>query len=167
VALPEELQNAPVWEKGRYFEEFEVGDVLHHHWGRTFTQADHTIFSAVTLSYQPVYFNAELAEERGQAGIVQPMLVFCTVLGLSVEDLSEKGGAFLGVDNLVYRRPVRIGETVLSRSEVMNVRASASRPQQGIVTWHTWGYVAGDTGRDDVVIEFDRANLLPRRDPPP
>lgn len=162
MPLPPELVNAPIREKGRYFEDFEVGQILPHHWGRTFTETDNLIFASVTLSYHPIYFNAQYAAAAGRSGVVHPMMVFCTVLGLSVEDLSEKGGAFLGVDDLVYRRPVLIGETVLARSEVLAVRASESRPAQGIVRWHTEAYVPGPDG-DEVVLDFDRANLLPRR----
>lgn len=163
MPLPPELVNAPVREKGRYFEDFEVGQLLAHHWGRTFTETDNLIFAAVTLSYHPIYFNAQYAAQQGRSSTVHPMMAFCTVLGLSVEDLSEKGGAFLGVDDLVFRRPILIGETVLARSEVLAVRASASRPQQGIVRWHTQAYVADAEG-EEVVLEFDRANLLPRRE---
>lgn len=162
MPLPDELVNAPVREKGRYFEDFVVGQVLHHHWGRTFTETDNLIFSSVTLSYHPVHFNAQYAAAVGRGDEVNPMMVFCTVLGLSVEDLSEKGGAFLGVDDLVYRRPVLIGETVQARSEVLDVRASSSRPSQGIVRWHTSAFIAGPDG-EEVVLDYDRANLLPKR----
>ena len=162
MSLPEELVDAPVWEKCRYFDDFEVGEVIHHHWGRSFTETDNKIFASVTLSYHPVYFNAAYAEEHGQADTVHPMLLFCTVLGLTVEDLSEAGGAFLGVDELVFHRPVRLGESVLTRSEVLEVRESRSRPEQGIVRWHTQGYVQGGDGVE-VVVEYDRANLLPKR----
>jgi itaconyl-CoA hydratase len=162
VPLPPELVDAPIWEKGRYFEDFELGQILEHHWGRTFTETDNLIFASVTLSYHPAIFNRTYAEAHGRTDTVHPMLLFCTVLGLSVEDLSEKGGAFLGVDDLVYHRPVALGETVLARSEVLDVRASRSRPTQGIVRWHSQGYVHGPDG-DEVVVEYDRANLLPRR----
>lgn len=162
MTLPPELHDAPVWERGSYFEDFEEGQVLHHHWGRTFTETDVMIFSSVTLSYHPATFNHAYATRHGLGATVPAMLLFCTVLGLSVEDLSEKGGAFLGVDSLVHHRPVRLGETVLARSEVIDVRASRSRPTQGIVRWHTQGFVEAPNG-EEVVIEYDRANLLPRR----
>ena len=38
--------------------------------------------------------------------VVDPLLVLCTVIGLSVEDLSEAGGPFLGVEDVEFLRPV-------------------------------------------------------------
>jgi len=75
--------------KGNLFEGFQVGQVFQHHWGRTLNQSDNTLFSTLTLSYNPLYFNAPYARAHGHpAPVVNPMLVFLTVFGLSVEDLS-------------------------------------------------------------------------------
>jgi itaconyl-CoA hydratase len=163
MPLPAELVDAPVWEKGRFVEDFEVGAVLDHHWGRTFTTTDNALFVSATLAYHPRYVNAAYRASVGAAETVHPMMVFCSVLGLSVEDLSEKGGAFLGVDDLVHHRPVDVGETVFARSEVLEVRDSRSRPTQGIVRWRTEGYVRDAEGREEPVVSYERANLLPRR----
>ena len=57
----------------------------------------------------------------------------------SVEDLSEAGGLFLGVDDLKFHRTVYPGETLIARSTVLDKRESPSRPESGIVTWHTEG----------------------------
>ena len=70
------------------------------------------------------------------------MLVLCTVVGMSVEDLSEYGGAFLGVEDCTFHRPVYPGDTLTARSTVAAARPSNSRPG-GIVTWHTEGYRPG------------------------
>ncbi|MEA2679236.1 MAG: itaconyl-CoA hydratase, partial [Candidatus Binataceae bacterium] len=79
--------------KGNLFEDFHVGRVFEHHWGRTLNDGDNTLFSTLTLSYNPLYFNAPYARAHGHRQIVvNPMLVFLTVFGLSVEDLSEAGG---------------------------------------------------------------------------
>lgn len=83
------------------------------------------------------------------------MLVFCTVFGLSVEDLSEQSSAFLGLDRLRFHGRVHPGDTLRARSTVLDRRPSRSRPA-GIVTWHTTGV----NQRDDTVIEFDRSNLF-------
>ena len=91
--------------------------------------------------------------------MANPLLVFGTVFGLSVEDLSEKGGLFLGVDDLTYTRDVHPGETLTARSEVTATRPSASHPRHGIVTWRTQGFGA----RGELVVEFTRSNLVIRR----
>ena len=149
------------WPKGRHYEEFAVGDVLRHHWGRTLLESDNATFSSLTLSYHPTYLNRPYALAMGHDDLVaNPMLVFLTVFGMSVQDLSESGGAFLGVDDLVHHRPVLVGETLTARSTVTAVKDSASRPHQGIVTWHTEGL-----SDDDRVIDFHRTNLIARHTP--
>ncbi len=148
--------------KGRYFEDFEVGARYVHHWGRTLTEADNMLFTTLTLHYNPIYFNVELARAAGHAGLVVcPMLVFSLVFGLSVEDLSESGGAFLSVDDLRYGAVVHPGDTLYASSTVIDLRSSSSRPDMGIARWHTNGV----NQRDEMVIDFVRTNLVMRRKP--
>ena len=109
--------------KGHTFEQFHPGDVFRHHWGRTLTEADNTIFTTTTLAYNPLYFNTEAARAAGHPSVViNPMLVLCTVVGLSVEDLSEAGGPFLGVDELTFHRAVYPGDNVTAESTVVSAR---------------------------------------------
>ena len=105
------------WPKGNHYEDFELGRVFKHHWGRTITESETTLFSTLTLSFNPLYFNREFARAHGHADIVvNPHLVFNIVLGLSVQDLSEIGGPFLGVHDLAYDRPVYPGTTITASS---------------------------------------------------
>jgi itaconyl-CoA hydratase len=153
-------QRAVLLEKGNYFDDFEVGHELAHHWGRTVTQSDNLVFNSLTLNYNPLYLNADYARDRGHPReVINPYLVFLVVFGLSVEDLSEKGGAFLGVENLVFHRHAYDGDTVYARSTVTALRPSGSRPDHGIATWHT----VATTRDGDVFLEFTRTNLIPRR----
>lgn len=151
---------AVVRERGHWYEDFEVGREFEHHWGRTINAADNSLFTTLTLHFNPLYFNAEYARELGHAREqVNPMLVFTTVFGLSVEDLSENGGAFLGVDDLAYHKPVYPGDTLVARSTVHALRPSSKDPQRGICTWHTRGY----NQHGDLVVDFKRANFVVRR----
>ena len=84
------------------------------------------------------------------------MLVLCTVVGLSVEDLSEAGGPFLGVDECAFHRPVYPGDTLSASSTVVSARESESRPQFGIVTWRT----EGRNQRGELVVDYRRSNLV-------
>lgn len=148
------------WSKGNQFEDFKLQQVFDHHWGRTINEGDNSLFSSLTLSYNPLYFNAEYARAHGHRDVVvNPMLVFLTVFGLSVEDLSEAGGLFLGVEALTFHRPVYPGETLTASSEVVDMRESQSRPNDGIVTWHTRGF---DPAGNEV-IDFRRTNLVSKR----
>jgi itaconyl-CoA hydratase len=146
--------------KGTYFEDFAVGQRFDHHWGRTVTESDAIVFTTLTMNYNPIYHNVEYARSEGHPRlVVNPMLAFLTVFGLSVEDLSELGGAFLGVDNLVFHRPVYINSTLTASSTVLSVRESSKRPTEGIVAWHT----EGRNKDDELVLEYDRTNLVTKK----
>ena len=148
------------WRKGYAYDAFEPGRVFTHHWGRTITEADNTLFTTLTQAYNPMYFNEPFAKEHGHGSVlVNPMLVFCVVFGLSVEDLSEAGGPFLGIDDLTFHVPVYPGDTLTARSTVVDRRESQSRSGQGIVTWHTEGF----NQRGELVVDFRRSNLHPVR----
>ena len=149
--------------RGSYFEDFSEGREFAHHWGRTFTHADAISYSAMTMQYNPLYFNAVYARELGYSDLpINPLFVFATALGLSVEDLSEAGGPFLGVDDLIFHIPVYSGDTISSRSIVNWKRLSASRAGWGIVEWRT----ATTNQRNETVLEFTRRNLVRQRPSP-
>lgn len=146
--------------RGNSYEDFAVGQQFRHHWGRTLTEGDNTLFTTLTLHYNPIYFNRAYAEAEGHSGLVVcPLLVFGTVFGLSVEDLSEIGGPFLGVDALTYHRAVQVGETIYAESTVTGCRSTESRPDYGIVTWDTRGFAASG----ETLITFTRSNLVKKR----
>jgi itaconyl-CoA hydratase len=149
-----------LWPHGHKYEDFDVNATFDHHWGRTINAGDASLFSSVALRYCPLYVNAEYARAEGHKDVVvDPMLVLATVIGLSVEDLSEAGGPFLGVNNVVFHEPVYPGDTITASSVVLEKRASGSRPDSGIVTWRT----TAKNQRADVVVQYERTNLVARR----
>lgn len=146
--------------RGNSFEDFTPGRLFRHHWGRSITEGDNALFSTLTLSFNPLYFNAEYARAHGHPGaVVNPMLVWTTVFGLSVEDLSEGGGLFLGAEDVVFHRPVYPGDTLTAESTVVGRRDSASDPTVGIVTWHTRGF----NQKQELVIDYQRTNRVRKR----
>ena len=150
----------PVRRRGNGFEAFTPGRVFEHHWGRTITAGDNSIFTSVTHAYNPLYLNAERARAEGHPDVVvSPMLVLCTVVGLSVEDLSEGGGPFLGMSDVTFHRPVHPGDTLTARSTVVEARESGSRPGAGVVTWHTEAH----NQRGELVVDYRRTNLVTKR----
>jgi len=157
----EEILSASVRQRGRTFEDFEIGKTYNHHWGRTIGSADNILFSTSTLQINPIYFNRRHAEMLGHRDIVvAPMLVFSTVFGLSVEDLSERGGAFLGVEELTFHKPVYPEDTLTARSTVVSLRESRSDERHGIATWHTEGF----NQDGERVVDFKRSNLVIRQE---
>ena len=146
--------------KGNKFEEFKIGQVFEHHWGRTLNSGDNSLFTTLTLHFNPMYFNEGYAKQHGHEKIVlNPLLIFNTVLGLSVEDLSEAGGPFLGINDLIYHKDMYEGDTINAVSTVLDKRESAKRPTMGIVTWHTKGY----NQDGELTIEFKRSNLVAKK----
>jgi len=147
-------------QKGRRYEDFEVGQVIRHHWGRTITAGDNATFSTATCNWNPMHLNAEFARAHGHPDVVvNPMLVLCTAVGLSVEDLSEAGGPFLGVESCRFHRTLHPGDTITVVSTVLDKRVSASRPGTGIVTWKSEAH----NQRGELVVDYERTNLVAQR----
>jgi itaconyl-CoA hydratase len=150
----------PVAGKGHHFEDFVEGAAFPHHWGRTLTSGDNALFSTATCNWNPMHLNVEYAKAHHHPDVVvNPMLVLCTVVGLSVEDLSEIGGPFLGMENVRFHRPVYPGDTLTASSTVVETRSSESRPRDGIVTWHTEAH----NQRGELVVDYQRTNLVAKR----
>jgi itaconyl-CoA hydratase len=147
----------PLAAKGNYFEDFSVNQSFQHHWGRTVTEYDNVLFSSALCAWHPLFLNAEYAKANGHGDVlINPMLVLCIVIGLSVEDLSEVGGTFLGMNECRFHKAVYAGDTLTASSEVVDKRLSESRPDFGIVKWRTKAF----DQRDELVIDFERSNLV-------
>ena len=145
---------------GRYFEDFEVGDIYEHRPGRTITEADNTWFTLLTMNTHPLHFDVEYAAntEFGRP-LVNSALTLAIVAGMSVSDLSQKAIANLGWTDIRLTAPVFPGDTLYAESEVLSKRESKSRPTQGIVSARTVGMNATGT----VVMTYDRSFLVPKR----
>ncbi len=157
------FERAELWPRGHLYEDFHEGQEFEHHWGRTVTEADNTLFTTLTISANPLYFNREYAKAHDHPDVVvNPLLVFNIVFGLSVEDLSEIGGPFLGVFDLTWHEPVYPGDTLISKSTTLEKRVSKGNPSNGIVTWATRGF----NQHDRLVVDYKRTNLVRLRNPP-
>jgi itaconyl-CoA hydratase len=145
---------------GRYYEEFEIGDVYEHRPGRTIGEADNTWFTLLTMNNHPLHFDAVYAakSEFGRP-LVNSCLTLSIVVGMSVSDVSYKAIGNLGWNAIELPAPVFVGDTLYAESEVLAKRESQSRPTQGIVTVRTRG-----TNQDGkVVISYERTILVPKR----
>jgi len=145
---------------GRYYEEFEVGDVYEHRPGRTISEADNTWFTLLTMNQHPLHFDFEYASksEFGKP-LVNSLLTLSIVTGMSVSDISQKTIANLGWKEINLTAPVFIGDTIYAESEVLEKRESKSRPTQGIVSIRTIGKKADGTQ----FISYERTMLIPKR----
>ena len=143
---------------GRYFEDFEIGDVYEHRPGRTITETDNTWFTLLTMNQHPLHFDKEYGAktEFGKV-LVNSCLTISLVTGMSVSDISQKTIANLGWDKVRLSGPVFVGDTLYAESQVLSKRESNSRPNQGIVSVETKGIKQDGS----VVISFERSMLIP------
>ena len=143
--------------RGRFFEDFEVGDVYQHPLGRTVTTTDNIWFTLLTQNTAPIHFDHNYASqtEFGKP-LVDSTFTVALVTGQSVTDISQNVFANLGWDEIRLPAPVFEGDTIYSQSEVLEKRESRFRPDVGIVTVETTGY--NQDGR--VVITFKRTILV-------
>jgi len=161
VAVAKEVATGRYRESyGRYFEEFEVGDVYEHRPGRTISEADNTWFTLLTMNQHPLHFDfAYAAKSEFGKPLVNSCLTLSMVAGMSVSDVSQKTIANLGWDKIKLTSPVYIGDTIYAESEVLAKRESKSRPTQGIVTVRTTGKKADGTE----FMSYERTMLIPKR----
>lgn len=108
---------------GRVYEDFEVGDVYLHPLGRTIVAADNIWFTLLTQNTNPSHFDAAYARntELGRP-LVNSTLTLALVTGQSVTDLSQNAMANLGWDEVRLPNPVFEGDTIYSRSEMLETR---------------------------------------------
>lgn len=145
---------------GRFYEDFEVGDVYQHALGRTVTTTDNMWFTLLTQNTAPIHFDHHYAAQTAFGKpLVDSTFTLALVTGQSVSDVSQNVFANLGWDEVRLPHPVFEGDTIYSQSEVLEARESHSRPDVGIVSVRTTGY----NQEGIVVITFRRTLLVYKR----
>ena len=145
---------------GRYYEDFQPGDIYEHRPGRTISETDNTWFTLLTMNTHPLHFDAAYAakSEFGRP-LVNSCLTLSIVSGMSVSDISQKAIGNLGWSDIRLTAPVFVGDTIYAESEVLAKRDSKKRPTQGVVTVRTIGRKADGTA----FLTFERTVLVPKR----
>jgi acyl dehydratase len=145
---------------GRVFEDFQVGDVYEHPLGRTVLPADNVWFTCLTMNTNPIHFDAAYAAKTEfKRPLVNSCFTLALVTGQSVTDLTVNAVANLGWDEVKLPHPLFEGDTVRSKSEVLDTRESRSRPNVGIVRVRTTGM----NQDGESVIEFTRTFMIWKR----
>jgi acyl dehydratase len=146
---------------GKYFEDLEVGMRFAHQPGRTVTETDNLLFSALTMNPQPLHVDAEFARgtQHGQI-LVNSIFTLGLVVGLSVGDttLGTTLGN-LGFDKTTFPNPVFIGDTIYVHSVVVDKRESRSKPDRGVVTFEHQGV----NQRGELVCSCTRGAMMMKR----
>ena len=146
---------------GKYFEELTVGETMKHHVGRTITEMDNVLFSALTMNPQPLHINEDFAQ-KSQFGqrIVNGIFTLGLAVGLTVGDLTDGTlVANLGYEKVLHPQPMFHGDTLYLETEVLSKRESKSKGDQGIVRFRH----IGRNQHGVVVIEFERTALMQMR----
>lgn len=147
---------------GKFYEELEVGQTITHSLGRTLTEMDNVLFSALTMNTQPLHLNEDYAQRESDFGrrIVNGIFTLGLAVGITVGDLTEGTLiANLGYATVTHPHPLFHGDTLYVTTEVIHKRPSQSRPGQGIVRFR-------HVGRNQdgvVVIDFERTALMRMR----
>ena len=152
-------------EFGRYFEDFEVGDVYKHWPGKTITEYDDHLFCMITMNHHPLHTNAWFAEHETVQGknVVVGNLVYSLVLGMSVPDVSGSCIANLEVESLSHKRPTFHGDTIYAETRVLDKVESKSKNDRGVVTVETKGF----NQRGEEVCYFRRKLMVWKKDSAP
>ena len=147
---------------GLYFEQFTVGQTFSHPIRRTITEADNVFFTALTHNPAPLHLDAEYCKqtEFGRP-IVNSCLTLAFMVGISVGDTTlGTTVANLGWDEVRFPKPLFHGDTIRIETEVLEVRESRSRPENGIVVFAHRAY-----NQDDELVGQCRRSALMLRQP--
>lgn len=146
---------------GLYFEEFHVGQMFRHVMRRTVTEADNLFISALT--HNPAALHLDEEYMRGShygARIVNSTFTLGLMVGVSVGDTTlGTTVANLGWDEVRFPAPVFHGDTLRIESEVLEIRESKSRPENGIIIFAHRAY----NQRDELVGSCKRSALMHRK----
>jgi acyl dehydratase len=146
---------------GLYFEEFKVGQKFVHDIRRTVLDVDNLLFSALTYNPAAVHIDHHAAAltEFGKP-LVNSVFTLGLVIGLSIHDTTlGTTVANLGMSEIVFPKPVFVGDTIRAETIVADLRPSKSRPTQGIVLFEHFGI----NQRDELVCKMLRSALMLRK----
>ncbi len=149
---------------GKWFEELEVGSVIPHAIRRTITEADNVLFTSITMNPAWLHLDFDYAENETEFGrpLVNSLLTLAMVVGISVHETTlGTTAANLGFSEVSFPAPLFHGDTLHVETEVIEVRASKSRPAQGVVTLEHRGF----NQHDALCCRAMRAALVLRQPP--
>jgi 2-methylfumaryl-CoA hydratase len=146
---------------GNFFEDFKLGQTLHHATPRTLTEGDRALYTALYGSRFALQSGDAFAKHLGfHKSPIDDLLVFHTVFGKSVPDISLNAVANLGYAEGRFIKPVYPGETLSAVSEVIGLKENSNK-QTGVVYVRTRGL----NENDEMVLSYVRWVMVRKRDP--
>jgi len=123
----------PQFNQGRFFEDFQLGEVIVHATPRTITEGDASLYIALTGSRHIVHCAQPVAHSLGFADkTIDDLLTFHIAFGKSVPDISVNAVANLGYAEVKFQHPVYAGDTLTTETEVIGLKQNSSG-KNGIV----------------------------------
>ncbi|MGR3370574.1 MAG: MaoC family dehydratase [Sagittula sp.] len=145
---------------GRFFEDYEVGQVIDHAVPRTVSGGERALYHALYPMRHALYSSDEFAKACGLAGgPLDDLAAFHIVFGKTVPDVSLNAVANLGYAEGRWLKPVWPGDTLRASSEVIGLKQN-SNGRTGVVYVHSKGF----NQRDECVMEYKRWVMLRKRD---
>jgi len=144
---------------GNFFEDFRAGQILHHGAPRTLTAGDQALYTALYGARFAAQSSAELARALGfPSAPLDDLLVFHTVFGKTVPEVSLNAIANLGYADCRFLKPVFAGDTLSAKTQVLGSRENANR-ESGIVYVRSTGL----NQRGEEVLTFARWVMVRKR----
>jgi len=147
---------------GKWFDELEVGQHFDHPIRRTITETDNVLFTTMTHNPAQLHLDEEYCRTETEFGtrIVNSCYTLSLMVGISVgETTLGTAVANLGWDDVRFPKPLFHGDTVRVETEVVGLRESKSRPDQGIVTFEHRAY----NQHGDLVATCKRSGLQKKK----
>lgn len=146
---------------GNFFEDFKLGQTLHHSTPRTVSAGDAALYTALTGSRFLQHCSDPFARSNGlPAAPIEDLLTFHIVFGKTVPDISLNAVANLGYADGRFLSLVYSGDTLHARSEVIGLKETSNR-QTGIVWVRSQGFKTDGTP----VLDYVRWVMVRKRDP--
>lgn len=146
--------------EGNYFEDFRLGQTLIHATPRTLGQGDAALYTSLYGSRFALQSADSFAQTLGYPrSPLDDLLVFHTVFGKTVPDISLNAIANLGYAEGRFLKPVYPGATLSATSEVIGLKENSNK-QSGVVYVRTEG--ADEKG--DKVLSYVRWVMVRKRD---
>jgi 2-methylfumaryl-CoA hydratase len=146
--------------KGRFFEDFTLGQRLVHPTPRTVSSGDQALYQALYGGRVALFSSDAFAQRCGlPRAPLDPMLVFNVVFGKTVPDISMNAVANLGYAEGRFLALVYPGDTLTAVSEVIGLRETSNR-KTGVVHVRTEGF--NQDGR--MVLSYVRWVMVRKRD---
>lgn len=145
---------------GNFFEDFSIGQEIIHATPRTLSDGDRALYTALYGSRFVVQSSDDFAMAIGYpASPMDDLLVFNTVFGKTVPDISLNAIANLGYAECAFSAPVYAGDTLAARSEVIGLKEN-SNGKTGTVYVRSKGV----NQRGEEVLSFVRWVMVRKRD---